>query len=231
MADNGKSARTQRAVERACREGAKLFAEKGYSKTTTRELAAAMDVTNGTFYYYFPSKEDLLRQICEDSLAEIMTAVTKAVDGASSGADAVTKMIHAHVGTIVESRHSHTTMLTELRSLNGEHRVAIVAARDRYEAFVREILASAKADGSLKTSIELKPLTLLLLNLLNWTIFWYRPNMSLTGDEIADHMVTLFLNGAANAADDRDGSVLSLVRQRAVAGVDPSVADQDVEAT
>jgi AcrR family transcriptional regulator len=197
--ENGKSVRTRRTVERACREGAKLFAEKGYSETTTRELAAAMDVTNGTFYYYFPSKEDLLRQICEEALAEVTSAVTKAVEGASSGVDAVAKMIHAHVGTIVESRHAHTTMLTELRALSGEHRVTIVAARDRYEALVRGVLASAKADGSLKTSIELEPLTLLLLNLLNWTIFWYRPNMSKTGDEIADRMVTLFLHGAVNA--------------------------------
>jgi AcrR family transcriptional regulator len=198
MAHTGKSARNKLAVERACREGAKLFAEKGYSETTTRELAAAMDVTNGTFYYYFPSKEALLLQICQNSLAEITDSVSKAVEGASSGVDAVTKMIHAHVGTVTQSRHSHTTMLTELRALNGEHKVAIIAARDHYEALVRGILAAAKADGSLKTSIELEPLRLLLLNLLNWTIFWYRPGMSLTGDQIADRMVKLFLNGAAN---------------------------------
>ncbi|MFC6239240.1 hypothetical protein [Longivirga aurantiaca] len=35
------------------------------------------------------------------------------------------------------------------------------------------------------------------MNLLNWTIFWYRPEMSLSGDQIADRMVDLFLNGAA----------------------------------
>ncbi|MFC6236980.1 hypothetical protein [Longivirga aurantiaca] len=34
------------------------------------------------------------------------------------------------------------------------------------------------------------------MNLLNWTIFWYRPEMSLSGDQIADRMVDLFLNGA-----------------------------------
>ena len=196
---NDKSVRTSRGIERACWEGARLFAKKGYRETTTRELAAAMDVTNGTFYYYFPSKEDLLRQICQDALDEITVAVTKAVDGAS-GTDAVTRMIHAHVATIVGSQHAHTTMLSELRSLNGQHREAIVAARDRYEALVRRVLASAKDDGSLKTSIELEPLTLLLLNLLNWTIFWYRPHLAMTGDELADRMVTLFLHGAANAA-------------------------------
>jgi TetR/AcrR family transcriptional regulator, cholesterol catabolism regulator len=200
MANSEKTVHTSRGIERACSEGARLFAKKGYRETTTRELAAAMDVTNGTFYYYFPSKEDLLRQICQDALDEITAAVTEAVDGASSGTDAVTRMIHAHVATIVESQHAHTTMLSELRSLNGQHREAIVAARDRYEALVRSVLASAKDDGSLKTSIELEPLTLLLLNLLNWTIFWYRPHLAMTGDELADRMVTLFLQGAANAA-------------------------------
>jgi AcrR family transcriptional regulator len=199
MPATSKTERTQRAVERACREGAKLFAEKGYSETTTRELAAAMDVTNGTFYYYFPSKEDLLRQICADALAEITASVSSAVESAANGLDAVTKLIHAHVDTIVESRHSHTTMLTELRALSGEHLDNIVAARDRYETVVRDVLAAAKSDGSLQTPVELAPLTLLLLNLLNWTIFWYRPNLTLTGHEIAERMVTLFLNGAINA--------------------------------
>jgi len=193
-----KSARTRKAIARACREGSRLFAEKGYSETTTRELAAAMDVTNGTFYYYFPSKEDLLRQICEDALEEVTASVGDAVADASDGLDAVSRLIHAHVRTIVESRHAHTTMLTELRALSGEHRVTVVAARDKYEALVRGVLKSAKDDGSLKTSIELTPLTLLLLNLLNWTIFWYRPEMSLSGDQLADRMVLLFLNGAVN---------------------------------
>lgn len=199
MVSTERSARMSKGAERACREGARLFAEKGYSETTTRELAAAMEVTNGTFYYYFPSKEDLLRQICEDALAEVTAAVEAAVRGTNNGREAVTRLIHAHVSTIVSSRHAHTTMLTELRSLSGAHRQTIVAARDRYEALVRSVLAEAQADLSLQTSIELEMLTLLLLNLLNWTIFWYNPLMSLSGDEIADRMVTLFLDGAARS--------------------------------
>jgi AcrR family transcriptional regulator len=199
MTEDAKTFRTQRAVARACREGARLFSEKGYSETTTRELAAAMDVTNGTFYYYFPSKEDLLRQISETALAEITAAVTSATSEVASGTEAVTRLIHAHVKTIVESRHAHTTMLTELRALSGEHRVSVIAARRRYEQLVHGVLAAAQDDGSLKTDIEIELLTLLLLNLLNWTIFWYRPDMAMTGEEIADRMVTLFLHGVGNA--------------------------------
>ena len=196
MIESRKAVRTRLAVARACHEGNRLFSEKGYSGTTTRELAAAMDVTNGTFYYYFPSKEDLLRQICEEALDEVTTAVSAAVAGADSGIDAVSKLIHTHMRVIVESRHAHITMLAELRSLTGEHRVAVIAARDKYESLVKDVIRSAKEDGSLQTSIEITPLVRLLLNLLNWTIFWYRPEMALSGDDIADRMVDLFLNGA-----------------------------------
>jgi AcrR family transcriptional regulator len=39
---------------------ARLFAEKGYHRTTTRDIAQAADLSEGTLYNYFGSKEDLL---------------------------------------------------------------------------------------------------------------------------------------------------------------------------
>jgi AcrR family transcriptional regulator len=39
---------------------ARVFAEKGFSRATTREIAEAAGVSEGTIYNYFDSKEDLL---------------------------------------------------------------------------------------------------------------------------------------------------------------------------
>jgi AcrR family transcriptional regulator len=39
---------------------ARLFAEKGYHRTTTKEIADAADVSEGTIYKYFASKDELL---------------------------------------------------------------------------------------------------------------------------------------------------------------------------
>ena len=38
----------------------RLFAEKGYHRTTTKDIAEAADVSEGTIYNYFISKDDLL---------------------------------------------------------------------------------------------------------------------------------------------------------------------------
>ncbi|OGO31115.1 MAG: hypothetical protein A2Z16_15685 [Chloroflexi bacterium RBG_16_54_18] len=39
---------------------ANLFAEKGFHRTTTRDIAAAADVSEGTLYNYFENKDDIL---------------------------------------------------------------------------------------------------------------------------------------------------------------------------
>ena len=42
-----------------------LFAEKGYHRTTTQNIAEAAEVSEGTIYNYFSSKEELLFAIME----------------------------------------------------------------------------------------------------------------------------------------------------------------------
>ncbi|MEG5060646.1 TetR/AcrR family transcriptional regulator [Microcoleus sp. A2-C5] len=42
-----------------------LFAEKGYSSVTMREIASEIGVSTGTLYHYFPSKESLFEQLIE----------------------------------------------------------------------------------------------------------------------------------------------------------------------
>jgi AcrR family transcriptional regulator len=42
-----------------------LFAEKGYSSVTMREIASGIGVSTGTLYHYFLSKESLFEQLIE----------------------------------------------------------------------------------------------------------------------------------------------------------------------
>lgn len=42
-----------------------IFAEKGYSSVTMREIGSEIGVSTGTLYHYFPSKESLFEQLIE----------------------------------------------------------------------------------------------------------------------------------------------------------------------
>jgi AcrR family transcriptional regulator len=73
-----KSAPTRRERQNATRieqildAAVRLFAEKGFHRTTTRDIAEAADMAEGTLYNYFATKDDLLFGIMQ-RLTESMT--------------------------------------------------------------------------------------------------------------------------------------------------------------
>jgi AcrR family transcriptional regulator len=57
-----------------------LFRENGYDATTMRGIAAAAGVSTGNAYYYFASKEELIREFYTRSLAEHALAARPVLD-------------------------------------------------------------------------------------------------------------------------------------------------------
>jgi hypothetical protein len=82
------------------------------------------------------------------------------------------------------------------RALAEEKRKEVVAARGAYEALLRAEIEHAQAAGVLRSNVSASLLTLLLLNLMNWTIFWFRPDGELTVDELVGHVLDLATQGA-----------------------------------
>jgi AcrR family transcriptional regulator len=54
---------------------ADIFRIKGYSRATTKEIADAADVSEGTLYNYFNSKRDLLIGLTQDFATETVEAI------------------------------------------------------------------------------------------------------------------------------------------------------------
>ena len=62
-----KTATRQRILQTARR----LFADKGFDATTTRDIAVAADIATGTLFNYFPTKEAVLACLAAEALADV----------------------------------------------------------------------------------------------------------------------------------------------------------------
>ena len=51
-------------------EASRLFAERGFSSTTTREIAQAAGIQQPSLYYWFPTKFDILNRLVEWGIVE-----------------------------------------------------------------------------------------------------------------------------------------------------------------
>ncbi|MEM9723539.1 MAG: TetR/AcrR family transcriptional regulator [Bacteroidota bacterium] len=56
--------------EKIKRAAAKVFTQKGYKETTTRDIAEAAQVKLGSLHYYFRSKEKLFQIVAEEAMKE-----------------------------------------------------------------------------------------------------------------------------------------------------------------
>lgn len=55
----------------------RIFAQKGFVRATNRDVAHEAGITTGLIYYYFKSKEDLLKAVLEErSPVQVITQVT-----------------------------------------------------------------------------------------------------------------------------------------------------------
>jgi AcrR family transcriptional regulator len=177
------------------------FRTNGFHATTTRELSKALGIEKSSLYYHVSSKDSLLYQICVESLNSIRDAVAGALEKIEDPGERVATLISSHVQTMLRDRDLHATMLIELRALTGTNRDEVIVLRDGYESLVRETIGEAQAAGALTRDFTAHELTLSLLNLLNWTIFWYRPDGPDSAERLESLFSHIFLEGAATNAD------------------------------
>lgn len=81
--------RSQELADRRVRQivdaAVRLFIEKGFHKTTTRQIAAKARMPIGSMYEYVASKEEILYLVCEAIHAEVEKGVIEAMARASRG--------------------------------------------------------------------------------------------------------------------------------------------------
>jgi AcrR family transcriptional regulator len=61
-----------------------LWRKHGYNETTVDEISTAASVARSTYYFHFPDKEALLREVAATSAVTIGAAVSQATAGQSS---------------------------------------------------------------------------------------------------------------------------------------------------
>jgi AcrR family transcriptional regulator len=189
---DGGSGGTRRMILHAA---ARLFRERGFAETTTRDLGKAVGIRGPSLYYHFETKQDLLLGVCREGVTRLAEAIDE-LPAEGSVEERLSALILMHVTTVLRDRDLHAVGMIELRSLTGERRAAIVEARNAYERRVEKLIGAGQKQGTIRNDMSSHELMLFMLSMLNWTIFYDEPSGPMDAGQLAQRLSRLFLDGA-----------------------------------
>ncbi|WP_378742913.1 TetR/AcrR family transcriptional regulator [Nocardia brasiliensis] len=186
--------------ERIVRAAVELFAEKGFHGTGVAEIGDRADVQRGALYYHIRSKEELLWQILHDYIQLMLIDAERIAASADDPITKLRKLIHSHVGLIIDHRREVAIQLRDVTALSGERGAELQELRDRVQHCWQRVIDAGYAAGLLRTDDHV--VTNSVLGMLNMVTFWYRPHGGHSPAEIADILATTFLDGVVTTPDN-----------------------------
>lgn len=180
-----------------------LFREHGYSGTSVRDIARALDIQGASLYSHVASKQDVLWSIVDGTATQFETAAEEALSGvdADDALAALRALVRAHVGVVLEDVGRASVFVHEWRSLGPERRARTLERRDAYEGRFRAMIEAGIASGAV-APIDPIVAAAYLLTALNGLVAWYRPEGRLDADAVADAYVELTLRTIAGTAPE-----------------------------
>jgi AcrR family transcriptional regulator len=169
-------------------EAAALFRDRGYERTTLRDIAARVNMTGPALYWYFSSKADILFQYLDAGLENARRVVDAAVT-ADSPEERLRQFVTAHV-------HEQLRQVEELsfgalygvdhlaRYLPPAKRAHLVHRQREGMDKLRQILTEGVADGSF-VPMEVGPVSLAIVTMSDYCVVWYRRGARLSAESLA----------------------------------------------
>src|SRR5512146_2444605 len=128
------------------RAAARAFNRKGYHNTSLDDIAAALEVTKPTVYYYVTNKEQLLFECFVAGIEGIRAAVREA---RSQGAPARERLkaVLRHYGEAVASEFGWCMVRAEDQDLSPDMSAHIKAMKSEIDQGIRRLLREGIQDG------------------------------------------------------------------------------------
>lgn len=179
----------------------RLFRERGLHATGMREIAAALGMTAGNLYYYFPSKQELLAYCQEETLGQLLELAHRARASSRAPQERLRDLIEGHVTVLNETTPGSLAHL-EVNEVPAARRAGLLTRRRSYEGAIRELIDEGIAAGDFR-KLDARLAALALLGALNWTVKWFQPDGRKTAAEVGREFADLLLRGLlAGGPDD-----------------------------
>lgn len=171
----------------------RLFAERGYDRTSVQEIVEAAGVTKGALYHYFGSKDDLLHEI----YGRVLRLQQERLDAFANADAPVERRLRDAaadvVVTTIENLDDATIFFRSMHHLSPEKHKQVRAERRRYHERFRALVEEGQRAGVFSSKTPADLVVDYHFGSVHHLGTWYRPDGPLNPQQVADHLADLLL--------------------------------------
>ncbi len=169
-----------------------LIAEKGFQKTSMREIAVLANMGKSSLYDFFKTKDEIVVYAVEKKIEETMQTVNKIIADESSPEQRLRKIMQNHLFVPKQYKTVLMWLQTESEYLEQSYRNRLKAARYAYQDKIKSVIENGVTAGIFrKTDTDL--LARLLINSMLSIVYTSRPSAS--QEKMLNETMHIFLHG------------------------------------
>ncbi|HTV77692.1 MAG TPA: TetR/AcrR family transcriptional regulator [Steroidobacteraceae bacterium] len=171
---------------------ARAFREHGYHNTSLEDVAAALNVTKPTIYYYVENKEEILFECFRTGLDEIKSVFGE-LDASRDTARAKLLLLIRHYGAAIAGEFGWCMVHAEDQDLGPAMSGRIRTLKSEIDQRIRGLIRDGITDGSIERC-DPKMTAFAIAGALNWISHWYHQDATLNPAEVGQAFSQVFEN-------------------------------------
>lgn len=171
-----------------------LFSTRGFKGTSIRDIAHAMGMSISNIYHYFGNKEGLWLAILECSAKGIVEKLQQVSDLEMEPLARFKLLVGTHVSRSKNHKKEAKIFFIDEEHLTPEgNKINQRLQREILNIYIKELRNLEAADYV--NCRSLKVLAFNILGVINWHLRWYRPEGSMSLEEISQEIVSFVMYG------------------------------------
>ena len=175
-------------------EAARLFRDKGYPKTSVRDIAHAVGIEAGSLYNHIKGKEDLLKEICFNHAQDFIAGIHQIDQEDMSALDKISRVLEMHIEIAVDQPSSITVFNDEWRYLSSPHIESFLQLRHEYEEILSSLIKKGIDEGALRR-IPVDLVRNTLLSALRWVYYWNPERSVFNKEQLRNELLNILVTG------------------------------------
>lgn len=161
----------EQTIERIITVSAKLFAEKGYEKTTMQDILDELKLSKGAVYHHFKSKEEILEVVIDHWLEQeiILVSTLASIVHGANGKEKTQNFLMAYLGGLKELFGPEASELIPMQTKDPRFLLSgIIASVEDIAPILAKLIEEGVADKSLQIKYPLETAEVAVLLLASW---------------------------------------------------------------